>query len=179
MSLIIQHFVQQFIQVNNNKHIKVPHHCSFLRGIHWSPVDSPHKGPVMQEAFPCHDIITVARRFPSHPLFTQCTLGKINPPYPSYQSSSHTQYPVTQSIICSLFDDWGLQLWPLGSQPAMLHLMWHTMYQWVMVMAQKHGSKRPLIVNYLKKTHMCHVNSSWDGYILYLVREEQSGIKRN
>ena len=25
-----------------------PHHWPFVRGIHWSPVDSPHKGPVMQ-----------------------------------------------------------------------------------------------------------------------------------
>ena len=27
----------------------------FMRGIHWSPVDFPHKGPVMQKMFPCHD----------------------------------------------------------------------------------------------------------------------------
>ena len=28
-----------------------------MRGIHWWPVDSRHKGPVMWIAFPCHDVI--------------------------------------------------------------------------------------------------------------------------
>ena len=28
-------------------------------GIHWWPMDSPHKGPVTREAFPCHYIILV------------------------------------------------------------------------------------------------------------------------
>ena len=27
-----------------------------VRGIRWWPVDSPHKGPVMHEEFPCHDV---------------------------------------------------------------------------------------------------------------------------
>ena len=30
-------------------HNKVPHHWPYLR-------DSPHKGPVMQQSFPCHDV---------------------------------------------------------------------------------------------------------------------------
>ena len=29
----------------------------FLRGIHWSMVDSPHNGSVMQKVFPCHAAI--------------------------------------------------------------------------------------------------------------------------
>ena len=29
----------------------------FVRGIHWWPVDSPHKGPVMQKTYPCCDRI--------------------------------------------------------------------------------------------------------------------------
>ena len=29
----------------------------FMRGIHWWPVDSPHKGPVTQKAFPVRDVI--------------------------------------------------------------------------------------------------------------------------
>ena len=28
-----------------------------MTGIHWWSVDSPHKGPVMQKAFSCHDVI--------------------------------------------------------------------------------------------------------------------------
>ena len=34
----------------------LPH--SLVRGIHWSLVDSPHKGPVICTAFPCYDVIT-------------------------------------------------------------------------------------------------------------------------
>ena len=30
---------------------------AFLRGIHWSPVNSPHKWPVTQETFPFDDVI--------------------------------------------------------------------------------------------------------------------------
>ena len=29
----------------------------FVKGIHWWPVDSLHKGPVMWKVFPCHDVI--------------------------------------------------------------------------------------------------------------------------
>ena len=29
----------------------------FLKGIHWWPVNSPHKGPVMQKMFPFDDVI--------------------------------------------------------------------------------------------------------------------------
>ena len=37
--------------------VKAPHHWPFVRGIHRSPVDYPHKGPVIRNVFPCHDII--------------------------------------------------------------------------------------------------------------------------
>ena len=30
---------------------------AFVRGIHWWPVDSPHKGPVMQKMFPFDNVI--------------------------------------------------------------------------------------------------------------------------
>ena len=46
-----QLFVQQFVQINNKRtskvHITVP-----LRGIHWWPVVSLHKGTVTQKMFP-------------------------------------------------------------------------------------------------------------------------------
>ena len=32
---------------------------AFVRGIHWWPVNSPHKGPVMQKMFPFDDIIMI------------------------------------------------------------------------------------------------------------------------
>ena len=36
----------------------------FVRGIHWSPVDSPHKGPVIPKMFPCHDVIMYYNNLP-------------------------------------------------------------------------------------------------------------------
>ena len=41
------------------QNIKAPRYWPFVRGIHWWPVDSHRKGPVMRKAFPwpCHDII--------------------------------------------------------------------------------------------------------------------------
>ena len=33
---------------------------AFVRGIHWSPVNSPHKGPVMWKMFPFDDVIMSA-----------------------------------------------------------------------------------------------------------------------
>ena len=50
--MAIQLFVQQHVQSMDQENIKVPHYWAFVRGIHWSPVDSPHKGPVKQAVFP-------------------------------------------------------------------------------------------------------------------------------
>ena len=48
---------QLFVQAHNKGNIKVPHNWRFGLGIHQWLVDSPHKGPVLRNAFPCHDII--------------------------------------------------------------------------------------------------------------------------
>ena len=45
-------FVEQLVPANN---VKVPYYWSFVSEIHWSPVVSPHKEPVMQRASPCND----------------------------------------------------------------------------------------------------------------------------
>ena len=47
-------FVQQFVEADNQENIKASL-CKekLLVGL----TDSPHKGPVMQETFPCHIII--------------------------------------------------------------------------------------------------------------------------
>ena len=50
-------FVQQLAQANEAENIKSLQHWCFVRGIHQWVVDSPHKGPVMWKAFPCHDAI--------------------------------------------------------------------------------------------------------------------------
>ena len=41
----------------------------FVRAIHCSPVDSPHKGPVMRKACPCHDVI---KHNISHIIYSVC-----------------------------------------------------------------------------------------------------------
>ena len=38
----------------NNKDIRSPYYWPFVKGIHRWPMDSPHKGPVIQKTFPCH-----------------------------------------------------------------------------------------------------------------------------
>ena len=46
---------QPFVQVDINE-TSIPHYWFYVRGIHRWPVDSPHKGPVMRNSFPCHDV---------------------------------------------------------------------------------------------------------------------------
>ena len=50
-------FVQNLFQANIIELIKTPHYWSSVLGIHWSPVDSPHKWPIMQKVLACYDII--------------------------------------------------------------------------------------------------------------------------
>ena len=45
-------FSPQLDKANNKDNTNVLHYWSLL-----SSMDSPHKGPVMQEVFPCHDVI--------------------------------------------------------------------------------------------------------------------------
>ena len=52
-SLVTRLVVQQIVQATR----KTSHYRPFVRGIHRSSVDSPHKGPVKLNAFPCHDVI--------------------------------------------------------------------------------------------------------------------------
>ena len=58
--------------------VKASHYWPFVRGIHCGPVDSPHKGPVMQWLFPCHDVMyfPVSRMAPEVIL---CETEKDNP----------------------------------------------------------------------------------------------------
>ena len=56
-------FVQYLIQSNNKENIKDLHCRPIVRGIHWYPVDYPHKGPVMQKIFPCQGIIMTSRSY--------------------------------------------------------------------------------------------------------------------
>ena len=53
-------FVWQFVQAEIKGNMKALHHWPFVRKKHQRLVDSSHKGPVMQKAFPCHDNIMKA-----------------------------------------------------------------------------------------------------------------------
>ena len=50
-------FVQTLVQVYNKGNIRAPCYWHFLNGISLWPADSPHKGSVMRNMFPYHDII--------------------------------------------------------------------------------------------------------------------------
>ena len=55
-------FIQQLAPYINKENSKTPQYCPSWRGIHWWLVYSPHKGPVMQQAFPIYDINTLRPR---------------------------------------------------------------------------------------------------------------------
>ena len=44
-------FIQQLVGNDNKENIKALHCWPFVRGVHLSPVDSPHKGSVMRKVF--------------------------------------------------------------------------------------------------------------------------------
>ena len=50
-------FAQTFIQTQIKGNIKAPCHWRFVRGIHRSPVNSPHKAPITRKKFPFDDVI--------------------------------------------------------------------------------------------------------------------------
>ena len=52
-----QFIFQQFVNTLQQRKDPSSTSLAHLRRIHWSPVDSPHRGSVMQKGFPCHDII--------------------------------------------------------------------------------------------------------------------------
>ena len=52
-----QLIVEQFVQADIKENIKALDHSPFEKEIHQSTVDSSHKGPVIWEVFPCHDVI--------------------------------------------------------------------------------------------------------------------------
>ena len=52
-------FTQPFIQAQIKKH-QSSASLGFVRGIHRSPVNSPHKGPVTRKMFPFDDVIMYA-----------------------------------------------------------------------------------------------------------------------
>ena len=47
---------------------------AFMRGIHWSPVNSPHKGPVTRKMFPFDDVI-VTFLYKDTWILTECLLN--------------------------------------------------------------------------------------------------------
>ena len=51
-----------------NESIKSPYYWPFVRGIQRSPLDSPHKGPVIWKAFVCHNIFMMTSCLP----FSRC-----------------------------------------------------------------------------------------------------------
>ena len=61
MSISASPAIQWFVNsCSNQKQTKKTHQsCVFVREMHLSLVDSPHKGSVMGKMLPCHDVITI------------------------------------------------------------------------------------------------------------------------
>ena len=68
------------LMCTTNKTWKHSYHWPFVRGIHWWPVDSPHKGPVMCRALSW-------RHHGSSALFSVCGSQTINTHYASIRQS--------------------------------------------------------------------------------------------
>ena len=83
-----------------SKKTSVPCYEPFVRGIHRSPVDSPHKGPATRKPFPCDNIIMTAH--------LHCAYNIVK--------TSVTVYP----IKCALFE---LHCWLSQSQSSNLNYM--------------------------------------------------------
>ena len=49
-------FVYQLVPANDREQ-QTSSLLALVKGLHQWPVDSTHKGPVMQQTFPCHDVI--------------------------------------------------------------------------------------------------------------------------
>ena len=50
-------FAQPFVQVQIKDNIKAPRHWPFVRAIHRSPVNSPHKRPVTRKMLSFDDVV--------------------------------------------------------------------------------------------------------------------------
>ena len=50
-------FTQLIIQAHIKEKNQIAASLAFVRGIHWWPGNSPHKGPVTRKMFPFDDII--------------------------------------------------------------------------------------------------------------------------
>ena len=55
LNYLFNRWLRLTIKKTSNFHINDP----FLRGLQWWPVDSPHKGPIMQKISPCQDAVMI------------------------------------------------------------------------------------------------------------------------
>ena len=69
-------FTQPFFQAQIKENIKASRHWLFVRGIHWWPVNSPHKEPVTQKIFPFDNLMMDS--YGLHNLLS-CKLWQFNP----------------------------------------------------------------------------------------------------
>ena len=85
-SLITWSFVQQLVQVNNNKINKSPHHCHF----------------VMQGSFPCHDDVIKWKHFPRYwPFVRGIHRSPVNSPHKGQWRGA-----LMFSLICVWINGW-------------------------------------------------------------------------
>ena len=69
---------------------QIKHYWPFVRGIHSSPMDSSHKGPVMRNNFPCHDVIM----WPPVQDVWHLSLPRCSQRWPNVVPVTHTEWMV-------------------------------------------------------------------------------------
>ena len=97
-----------------------PASLAFVRGIHRSPVNSPHKRPVTRKMFPFDDVIMLVSCFTDSPV----TVTEVN--------KGHRQVPrqnkAEQNVNC-VHNSWNILLYKKHNESTLLipgELVWHS-----------------------------------------------------
>ena len=99
-----------------HRNMKALHYWPFEMGIHQWLVDSPHKGPVMQKAFPCYDIMVdsphkgpvMSKSFPCYDII-MCEQFFSHHPASPFQSWPHNIYLLPRRSKLKLQQSYNMQ----------------------------------------------------------------------
>ena len=98
-----QMFTQPFSQGADQRKHQSPASLAFVMGIHRSPVNSPHKGPVTRKMFPFDDVIMLPCALEWCKLFQYARVGRNCWPYSCW---SFYRIHKHKSVISILYQNW-------------------------------------------------------------------------
>ena len=86
---------------------------AFVKGIHWSPVNFPHKGPVTWKVFPCDDL-SCDTSYPSIHSYPFWDKGAVHVPFNGVGSTSQWWIPALhESVLCHCCNPLSQQRFPI------------------------------------------------------------------